>query len=113
MYWVTNHAEMALSLHLRLTGFYPSSFSKCFVYFLSGVLLKVIEAAIANASARTLCRLGDDLILQETGQVYKKEKELKKGTNNFSLWNGAHFVSFGMITGHSESASSLFFIVYC
>ena len=27
----------------------------------------------------SLCELGDRLILEETGRVYKKEKEMKKG----------------------------------
>ena len=31
----------------------------------------------------TLCELGDRLILEETGKVYKKEKEMKKGRENF------------------------------
>lgn len=44
-----------------------------------GVLKKIIEAATAETTARTLCQLGDDLIEEETGKVYKKEKELKKG----------------------------------
>ncbi|XP_031550715.1 proliferation-associated protein 2G4-like [Actinia tenebrosa] len=43
------------------------------------VLLKVIEAAVANTTVLTLCELGDSLILEETNKVYKKEKEMKKG----------------------------------
>ena len=44
-----------------------------------GILKKIIEAATAGATARTLCQMGDNLIEEETGKVYKKEKELKKG----------------------------------
>ena len=44
-----------------------------------GVLKKIIESATAETTARTLCQLGDNLIEEETGKVYKKEKELKKG----------------------------------
>ncbi|XP_032231558.1 proliferation-associated protein 2G4 isoform X2 [Nematostella vectensis] len=43
------------------------------------ILLKLIEAANAGTTARTLCEKGDALILEETDKVYKKEKELKKG----------------------------------
>lgn len=43
------------------------------------ILKKIIEAATAETTARTLCQLGDNLIEEETGKVYKKEKELKKG----------------------------------
>lgn len=43
------------------------------------VLVKVIESAVEGTTARTLCQLGDELIEEETGKVYKKEKEIKKG----------------------------------
>lgn len=46
---------------------------------IKGILKKIIEAATAETTARTLCQLGDNLIEEETGKVYKKEKELKKG----------------------------------
>lgn len=47
--------------------------------YIKGVLKKIIDAATAETTARTLCQLGDNLIEEETGKVYKKEKELKKG----------------------------------
>lgn len=50
-----------------------------FLCCIKGVLKKIIEAATAETTARTLCQLGDNLIEEETGKVYKKEKELKKG----------------------------------
>lgn len=46
---------------------------------MTGVLKTVIEACKEGASARSICELGDKMILEETGKVYKKEKEVKKG----------------------------------
>lgn len=43
------------------------------------VLRKIIDAATVGTTARTLCQMGDDLVLEETSKVFKKEKELKKG----------------------------------
>lgn len=43
------------------------------------VLKKLILECKDGASARSICETGDKLILEETGKVYKKEKELKKG----------------------------------
>ena len=48
-----------------------------------GVLQSVLEAAVEGCNVLTLCELGDSLILEETGKVYKREKEMKKGKNNF------------------------------
>ena len=39
----------------------------------------MLEGCIAGAPVVDLCHLGDKLILEETGKVYKKEKEMKKG----------------------------------
>lgn len=50
------------------------------IFYSKGVLKKIIDAATAETTARTLCQMGDNLIEEETGKVYKKEKELKKGT---------------------------------
>ena len=44
------------------------------------MLKSVLEAAVEGASVLSLCEMGDRLILEETGKVYKKEKEMKKGT---------------------------------
>ena len=44
-----------------------------------GVLATLIENATAGKTAISLCEMGDSMILEETGKVYKKEKELKKG----------------------------------
>ena len=44
-----------------------------------GVLQSVLDAAVEGCSVLHLCELGDRLILEETGKVYKREKEMKKG----------------------------------
>ncbi len=64
----------------------PSKIIQCnlslsFKQFLlsSEVLRSVLEQCVDGASARQICEHGDKLILEETGKVYKKEKEMKKG----------------------------------
>ena len=52
--------------------------SRCSV----GVLRQVIEKCVAGASVVDLCELGDQMILEETSKVYKKEKEMKKGMSS-------------------------------
>lgn len=42
-------------------------------------LKALIELCVADASVRDICTKGDNQILEETGKVYKKEKDLKKG----------------------------------
>lgn len=39
----------------------------------------VIEAAKPRASVLSLCEKGDAFIMAETGKVFKKEKDMKKG----------------------------------
>lgn len=38
-----------------------------------------MEAAKAGISVLSLCEVGDAYIMTETGKVFKKEKEMKKG----------------------------------
>jgi len=45
----------------------------------NGILKKLVVECKTGASARSICELGDKLIIEETNKVYKKEKELKKG----------------------------------
>lgn len=45
------------------------------------VLKELIEKCVPNASAIEICQLGDARILEETGKVFKKEKNMKKGTS--------------------------------
>jgi len=45
----------------------------------NAILKKIIIECKAGASVRTLCEFGDKLITEKTNEVYKKEKELKKG----------------------------------
>lgn len=47
-----------------------------------GVLVEVIEKCVEGASVRDVCIWGDNLILEETSKVFKKEKEMKKGRYN-------------------------------
>ena len=49
-----------------------------------GILRTVLEGAVDGAVVLDLCTLGDTLILEETNKVYKREKEMKKGTCNES-----------------------------
>ncbi|XP_036389744.1 proliferation-associated protein 2G4 [Megalops cyprinoides] len=42
-------------------------------------LRAVVEAAKAGVSVLSLCEKGDSLIMAETGKIFKKEKEMKKG----------------------------------
>ncbi|XP_011180648.1 proliferation-associated protein 2G4 [Zeugodacus cucurbitae] len=42
-------------------------------------LKAVIDVCVAEASVRDICTKGDNLIIDETSKVYKKEKDLKKG----------------------------------
>lgn len=47
--------------------------------FIAGVIKAVADACIEGAVVLDLCELGDQMILEETKKVYKKEKEMKKG----------------------------------
>uniref|UniRef100_A0A8C6LT34 Proliferation-associated 2G4, a n=1 Tax=Nothobranchius furzeri TaxID=105023 RepID=A0A8C6LT34_NOTFU len=42
-------------------------------------LRKIIEAAKPGVSVLSLCEVGDAYIMAETGKVFKKEKDMKKG----------------------------------
>ena len=46
-----------------------------------GVLAQVVQATVANVTARTLCAMGDSLIIEETSKVFKNKKDMKKGEN--------------------------------
>ncbi|GLV44101.1 uncharacterized protein CBL_12603 [Carabus blaptoides fortunei] len=43
------------------------------------ILKQVIDKCVAGASVREICEFGDNLLVEETSKVFKKEKELKKG----------------------------------
>lgn len=61
-----------------------------FVYnLISGVLVEIIEKCVESASVRDVCIWGDNLIIEETNKVFKKEKELKKGI--LSIFNFSSF----------------------
>uniref|UniRef100_A0A671G6D9 Peptidase M24 domain-containing protein n=1 Tax=Rhinolophus ferrumequinum TaxID=59479 RepID=A0A671G6D9_RHIFE len=44
------------------------------------VLRSLVEASCSGVSVLSLCEKGDAMITEETGKIFKKEKEMKKGT---------------------------------
>lgn len=64
-------------------------------------LKAVVEAAKTGVSVLSLCEKGDAFIVAETGKIFKREKEMKKGIFFFLLL----FLSFGLfIIRQSDSA---------
>ena len=54
------------------------------IYFdILGVLKRVIEACLPHTSVRSVCELGDTLLIEETSKVFKKEKDMRKGIFKF------------------------------
>lgn len=43
------------------------------------VLAELVKRTVVGVTALELCKIGDDMIVQETDKVYKKEKDLLKG----------------------------------
>lgn len=39
----------------------------------------MVEAAKSGVSVLSLCEKGDAMIMEETGKIFKKEKDMKKG----------------------------------
>jgi methionine aminopeptidase len=50
-----------------------------YTFWVLGILKQVLEKCTAGSSVREICEFGDQLIVEETSKVFKKEKELKKG----------------------------------
>jgi hypothetical protein len=44
-----------------------------------------VEASSSGVSVLSLCEKGDAMIMEETGKIFKKEKEMKKGKKKKSL----------------------------
>uniref|UniRef100_A0A2R9B898 Peptidase M24 domain-containing protein n=1 Tax=Pan paniscus TaxID=9597 RepID=A0A2R9B898_PANPA len=44
----------------------------------NGVLWSLVDASSSGVSVLSLCEKGDAVIMQETGKIFKKEKEMKK-----------------------------------
>lgn len=44
-----------------------------------GVLKTLIAQCKADESITTLCELGDKMLSEETGKVFRKDKDVKKG----------------------------------
>lgn len=49
------------------------------IFFHTEALKAVVGAAAAGVSVLSLCEKGDAFIMAETGKIFKKEKEMKKG----------------------------------
>lgn len=45
-----------------------------------GAIAKVVQQTVAGAQIVDVCAFGDQFILQETDQVFKNKKDIKKGT---------------------------------
>ncbi|EHB17641.1 Proliferation-associated protein 2G4 [Heterocephalus glaber] len=43
------------------------------------VLRSLVESSSSGVSVLSLCEKGDAMIMEETGKIFKKEKEMKKG----------------------------------
>ena len=54
-----------------------------FSLFLSDVLKQVMLKCVAGAEVVSICDFGDKTLEEMTGGVYKKDKEMKKGTKHF------------------------------
>lgn len=61
------------------------SVTGCFFY--PEALRLVVESAKPDVSVLSLCEKGDAFIMAETGKVFKKEKEMKKGESNIYMSN--------------------------
>lgn len=73
----------------------------CCHFIFLGVLVEIIEKCVEGASVRDVCIWGDNLILEETSKVFKKEKEMKKGivtviilNNNFEIYFFSEGIAF-------------------
>ena len=72
----------------------------------AGVIKAVADACVEGALVLELCELGDQMILEETKKVFKKEKEMKKGEQEKCTYtNTVH------ITAHLSFTS--FIVHYC
>lgn len=58
----------------------PFAFINQLLFVCPEALRLVVEAAKPGVSVLSLCEKGDAYIMVETGKVFKKEKEMKKGT---------------------------------
>lgn len=50
-----------------------------------GVLRSLVEASSSGVFVLSLCEKGDAMIMEETGKIFKKEKEMKKGKKGKTL----------------------------
>lgn len=80
--------------------------------FLSGpeALRLVVDSASSGASVLGLCEKGDAYIMAETGKVFKKEKEMKKGWPKKTLGN---LVLFEGLPADPHKGFFFFFMPLC
>ena len=50
-----------------------------FIFILTGILKEVIDKCTDGASVINICEFGDNRLIEETGKVFRKDKEMKKG----------------------------------
>lgn len=72
---------LCIYLQTRLQFFGSETLLFCLKSFLSEALKTLIDAAKPGVSVLSLCEKGDAFVTAETGKVFKKEKEIKKGKN--------------------------------
>lgn len=84
------------------------SFAVCFTPSPEALRL-VVEAAKPGASVLSLCEKGDLYIMAETGKVFKKEKEMKKGEAR--MVTSAHLLCFWGWTNQKEPDKSYNFLL--
>lgn len=69
-------------MHASTLSSSPFAFINYLLSFCPEALRLVVEAAKPGVSVLSLCERGDAYIMAETGKVFKKEKEMKKGEPN-------------------------------
>lgn len=70
-----------------------------FIVFISHILLasadtlrKIVAKCEPGAKVQELCEFGDKQLAEETSKVFKKEKDMKKGSaSNFMLLMNCYF----------------------
>ena len=66
-----------------------------------GTLQEVLAKAVEGTAVLQLCTLGDSFIMEETSKIFKKEKEMKKGTGPV-VWMRRKAVYFNLAVFDSQ-----------
>ena len=56
------------------------------------MLKEVIEKCVPGASTVAVCEFSDNRVLEETAKIFKKEKNLKTGTQLLKFSNSTYFI---------------------